>query len=501
VAKKKQTGELEMLSTQARAHFALHLRRLGLQDEREYRAWCRGHGFSARLAKTGPQRSKEVEHRNQEAVEGAFARSRTARKDPGRMLDLVFAGDIDRSELAAEYRLVAQLVSSFGRRHRSESIARFRELFLLAKERTKLISTENVIPDYARNAHNTYIGALAAVATHWASWQRPLEEWKVESKNSRRQFASLVRHLFAEYDIPAFFDSVWFKRTRTQNWFLHVAQGKSIRKAQRLFFPITQREAHELMQAPGSYTLEQALRWGQIAALGGSERMVDAVCGTRLADRFENDEFWISVLRFFVRNPFLDTSHYGPIVDFIQHQKYETQEVFVEPGVVERQPPPHPGFTMRGRTADGLMRQVAAWHDQLGRELRAGPAQWATSGIGSLSLIEGRSDSRTKRRWTVSELLNRESLVAEGRAMRHCVATYAHSCSTGRCSIWSLRCDAGEGPERMITIDVRPSTRMIVEARAKFNAKPSPQAFRILRRWAEREALGIASHVENWVSA
>jgi hypothetical protein len=412
------------------------------------------------------------------------------------MLDLILNGEVDQSKLSPEYRIVAQLASSFGRRHRNESIARFRELFLLANERTKLISTTNVIADYPRSAHNTYIGGLAAVATHWASWLRPLDEWKIESKNPQRQFGSLVRHLFADYSIPAFFDSVWFKRSRTQNWFLHVAQGKNIRKAQRLYFPMTKREAHEFIQAPGRYTLEQALRWGQIAAMGGSERVVDAVCGTRLGSRFENDEFWISVLRFFVRNPFLDTTHYGPIVDYIQHQKYEAQEVFVEPGVVEQQPPPHQGFTMRGRTADGLMRQVGAWHDQLGREQRAGPAQWKTSGIGSLSLVEGRSDSRTRRRWTISELLNRESLIAEGRSMRHCVATYAHSCSTGRCSIWSMQCDTGEDPERVITIDVRPNTRMIVEARGKFNTRPTPQAFRILKRWVEREELGIAPYVE-----
>lgn len=412
------------------------------------------------------------------------------------MLDMVFNGEVDQKDLSPEYRIVAQLVSSFGRRHRKESIARFRELFLLAKERTKLISTTHVIADYPRNAQNTYIGGMAAVAMHWASWLRPLDEWKVESKNVQRQFGSLVRYLLAEYAIPTFFDSVWFKRTRTQNWFLHVAQGGNIRKAQRLFFPMTRREAHEFMQAPGRYTLEQALRWGQLLAMGGSERVVDAVCGTRLGSRFENDEFWTSVLRFFVRNPFLDTTHYGPIVDYIQHQKYETQEVFVHPGVVEQEPPPHPGFTMRGRTAEGLMRQVQAWHDQLGREQRAGPAQWKASGIGSLSLIEGRSDSGSKRRWIISELLNRESLIAEGRSMRHCVATYAHSCSTGRCSIWSMQCDSGEGPERVITIDVRPNTRMIVEARGKFNVRPTPQALRILKRWAEREDLGIAPHVE-----
>jgi hypothetical protein len=206
VAKKKQRNEGESLSTQARAQFETHLRRLGLDNEDQYRRWCREHGLSSRLAKTGLQREKEVALKKREGVEGAFARSRTARRDPGRMLDLIFGGEVEHSELSPEYRIVAQL--SFGRRHRDESIARFRELILLAAERTKLISTTNVIAAYPRSADNTFIGGLAAVATHWASCLRPLEEWKVESKNPQRQFGSLVRHLFANYSVPEFFDSV-----------------------------------------------------------------------------------------------------------------------------------------------------------------------------------------------------------------------------------------------------------------------------------------------------
>jgi hypothetical protein len=35
--------------------------------------------------------------------------------------------------------------------------------------------------------------------------------------------------------VPRFFDSVWFKRSRTQDWFIHVGRGHSIRTAKRLF--------------------------------------------------------------------------------------------------------------------------------------------------------------------------------------------------------------------------------------------------------------------------
>ncbi len=491
----KPPKTFEDLSREEQSALLFHLRQLRLRDTDAYVAWCGEHGFGPQLMKPAHQRRKELEHREALGAKKAMARSRTARKNPRLMLDRIYGGEVEPDDLAPEYRIVAELLGSFGKR-KAASWARFCDLFGVAHAKTKLVSARPVIEEYPHDPHNTFVGGLASLATHHAAWLRPLEDWKPDSKNARRQFGSLARHLLAKYPVPAFFDSVWFRRSRTQNWFLHVAAGGNIRKAERLFFPMTKRMAHEFMQAPPTYTLEQALRWGQIHALEGNRRMVDAVCGTRLGMRFEHDEFWLSVLRFFVRNPFLDTMHYGPIVDYIQHHKYEEQQVFVRPGVIEQQGPPHPGFTMRGRSVDALLRQVQAWHVQLGREQRAGPAQWRASGISGLDLVEGTRASRNMRRWTVTELLDRDALIAEGRAMRHCIASYAHSCAVGHSSVWSLQCETASGRARVLTIEVRPKSRLVAEARGKYNELPTQQAMRILRRWCEQEGLGLAAYVQ-----
>ena len=370
MAKGRQRSEFDALSEQERTSLRHHLMALGLPDVDRYRAWCAERKIAPKLLKPEHQRRKEIELRANESVRKAMARSRTTRKDPLGVLEKIFGGDFQPGELAPRYQAVAQLVASFSSGKRAGSIARFRELFLLANERTKLISTEPVIATYPHDHHNTFLGGLAAVASHGRAWLRPLDEWKVASSNPRRQFGSLVRHLFARYPVPPFLDSVWFRRSRMQNWFLHLGQGKSIRTAERLLFPMTKHEAREFMLAPDSYTIEQSLRWAQMRALSGNRRMVDAVCGTRLGRHFAHDAFWVSVLRMFAQNPFLDTIHYGPIVDYIHSQKFEPREVFVRPGVVEQQPPPHPGFTMRGRTPESLLRQVSDWHTQLGREQR-----------------------------------------------------------------------------------------------------------------------------------
>src|SRR5262249_49909715 len=151
-----------------------------------------------------------------------------------------------------------------------------------------------------------------------------------------------------------------------QEWFVHVGRGQNIRTAD-LPLPYTKRMAHYFMQAPAGLTVEAALRWGQIHGLGGSERLARAVIGTRLGASFRHDDFWITVLRFFIANPMLDLAHVGPIVDYIEEQRFVSQSVLVAPGVVERGGPAQPNFTMKGRTPTSLLRQVEAWDRTLAK--------------------------------------------------------------------------------------------------------------------------------------
>jgi hypothetical protein len=91
--------------------------------------------------------------------------------------------------------------------------------------------------------------------------------------------------------------------------------------------------------------------------------------------------------------------------------------------------------------------------------------------------------------WTIRELLSTRDLVAEGRKMKHCVASYAHSCAQRRCSIWTLEMDSAAGAAKVLTVEVMNSTRVIVQARGKCNALPSDKVRGVLRRWADQAGL------------
>jgi hypothetical protein len=59
--------------------------------------------------------------------------------------------------------------------------------------------------------------------------------------------------------------------------------------------------------------------------------------GTRLGKVLENEEFWESVLHFFVNHPCLDLAQVGPVVDFLQHQRFEWKEGVSPDGVFGKQ--------------------------------------------------------------------------------------------------------------------------------------------------------------------
>ena len=90
--------------------------------------------------------------------------------------------------------------------------------------------------------------------------------------------------------------------------------------------------------------------------------------------------------------------------------------------------------------------------------------------------------------WHLFELKRPWLLVAEGRALRHCVAEYWTRVQTGRCTIWSLRL----GSRRRLTIEVRMLRMTVVQVRGLQNRLPDPEELDIVERWARANGLALA---------
>ena len=148
------------------------------------------------------------------------------------------------------------------------------------------------------------------------------------------QFDHLVNYLLARYEVPACMHRVWLmsdveEARRQQGWFLHVAGGQNIGTA-GIPMRITKRMAH-IFTGEGEWsrwngTIIMNLRSAQVAALGGSNELRWNVQNTILTSWLENEDFWESVVHFFVNNPMLEPSYAGHIIDYIRHQKYLPHE-------------------------------------------------------------------------------------------------------------------------------------------------------------------------------
>ena len=462
-----------------------HLQRLGLGSVQEYKDWCRRHGFSRNINKTGKQFRDETLIIARQAADAMLAKRKF--RDPATASQSYFAGEIEWKDLPINLRGIDNW------QNRQERWAPdFRETVVKLAIKMQSCVGESLV---FHSGKKPILTGLIALAQLKKDWIRPLEDWEPTSHNSRRQFSSLARHLLAKYFVPRFMDVCFFEdHILHQLWYIHIGLGYNIRKAIELPIPMTKMMAHHFMKAPDDYSFNAAIRWGQIYSLGGDARLANAIRGTMLENAFVHDDFWETVIRWFIVNPMLDTAHVGPIIDYLQNQRYAGRRIFVGPGVVEERGPEQPNMSMKNRDPDALLKAVAAWHKKLGKERRGENSVWTSCGLPGFELQEGEAHNKNCKIWTIREMLSHKELVADGRALHHCGGSYAHSCSSGRCSMWTMELEDYAGTHKVLTIEVNKSN-VISQARGNYNAKAEAKPANIMARWAQQAGLSVASYI------
>jgi hypothetical protein len=207
--------------------------------------------------------------------------------------------------------------------------------------------------------------------------------------------------------------------------------------------------------------------------MGGDSALARTILRTRLGRQFDHDEFWSAVVLFLVNNAMMDPDCVGPLVDYVYNMKFAPRRIVREEGGVEEAPPPQPNFSMKGRSATKLLRQVDAWHGHLNREQHVVFQSWSPCGLRPHA-VEEEAENLGKVRWTVQELLSSWELAVEGRAMKHCVVSYSDQCADGKTSVWSI-CMQKQGAlerENVMTVAVDVATRTLTQARGRCNTLP-----------------------------
>jgi hypothetical protein len=314
-------------------------------------------------------------------------------------------------------------------------------------------------------------------------WVRSLQRWSPRGHSLHRQLISLVDHLLVRYRIPAFIMRAFFELEEahqvlnTALLLARLGRGESVSRCiaqDTILAPLTRRMGHIFLHSPAGMSVQSALLRAQVLGHGGDEALACAVIGASITEKHGSRRFWDEVIHWFCRQLDLDLVQVGPLVDYIEHRRCDDR-----------------GFKLKGRTVRSLTRGMEKWHRELDIEhlpltnfnpSGLSEATWHIKNGGELCATGGDT-------WTVMEILSSRGLATEGRAMGHCIASYASMVASGDCSIWSLRCNE----VRRLTVEVSRQKRAVVQARGRFNRMPKPLEMAMLRRWARKNHLGVDS--------
>jgi len=369
------------------------------------------------------------------------------------------------------------------------AVAKFHELLHYVRNRAARLLEASVV-----NRHHPGVEALVNLSRFGSAHIRPAAEWSGTTSSWWLAVSSLAHHLVCKYKVPVFLASSWHSTNaaadKKRGWFVAHARGASFRSL-NLPIVMTRRMEHIFLASHDHLSIEQAIRRAELLGLGAPAECVQAVLSTRLATDFSNGEFWRTVWIFLIANAsMIDPAQIGPMIDFIQAIRHDRVAMETPDGMVELDPP-QPAFSVKGRTVQSMLRLMRNWHRSLG--VGSAGLAWTPLPLQPMLLEEPSQDaSAPPRQWQMTELSNSAQLRAEGAALHHCVASYADRCYRGMSSIWSLRFRRGEKVHHVLTIEVDPKRRAIVQARGRANRAASGKPLRLLQHWAARERLQMA---------
>lgn len=334
------------------------------------------------------------------------------------------------------------------------------------------------------DGQQSYVMPLQRLAERYADWQRAPEGWRPATKNVLRQFLSLVRHLLGGAGLGRFLGDTLFvpPAVRAATWFEPARLGQGRAAAPAPAVPLTRQMALRYLETSSCPDSIRALRSAQALGLGGDVSLAYAVGYSSLAWQLwdpDDEEWWLDFLAWLARQPELCPDQVSRIVEYAAARRGG------DPGAGRA---PDLAFSCRGRTVGALERLIdesetrfAASTDEAQEFTRSGirPGRW--------SLDQGTHEEI----WTIEEILNSADLQAEGRTMRHCAAIYTRAVRDGIYSIWSMSCGRRGLLRRTATLRVANRSRRILECRGRANRSLYPEELRILRLWAEENALHL----------
>jgi len=296
-------------------------------------------------------------------------------------------------------------------------------------------------------------------------WIRPPEDFKSKSHSPSKQISALLRHLFAKYKTPEFLNTCFVSETNIPI-FVHIAQGGNIRTASNKLPKLTKAQAHIFHTTSQYIGLEQAIIRAQAISYKVEERLLPSVINNPRIQVFAQNAFWQTFLEFIGRQGMVNPEQIGPLCDYLaQHQN------IIEDGVTKP-------FSFKGKTMTSIIRRMEEWHHELTKAKNTKNRTWKPHSQITKAVFPSPENPFRE----ISEICTEKGLLAEGKAMHHCVYSYTEMCCSGRCSIWTMKTILGDGPTNIATIEV--IGNVIHQIKGPYNSHVPGTYLNEIRKWA-----------------
>jgi hypothetical protein len=302
---------------------------------------------------------------------------------------------------------------------------------------------------------------------------------------------SLLNHLFVEHEVPAFLYTEWFRKPDVPRfkwlcWFILIARGASLKRAAGLFqWNIPNRFQHLLLEAPPDASPTEACLFTEIKRLGGSEADFRRIVANRafVIDPTEisavesHAEFWRETAAWLIAHGHaINDAESERILAWAMHEYTECEQGMRYGG--------GPPFTWKGRSVRAVLERSAEYlRLQEHGSYAYRSYRWQGHGW------DWTPDNPAQCKWSFVELTSGEELFEEGRAMHHCVASYAGRCVSGYSAIVSVRSE----DSRCITVEINPRTKQVVQAKGLCNRQATTEEQTAIGLWMKAVVRPVAT--------
>lgn len=338
-----------------------------------------------------------------------------------------------------------------------------------------------------------------------AAFVRDPESWRpqIKTRDAGRLRLAAARHLFARYPVADHLEQVWLDARGLdaaevllrKRWYIAAASGGSVYREGASAW-LSRKEVHAFLNPPGRLGFDEAIWFAIARSYAPDVGVALRIARSRIA-RSPRAELgrWRDVVRFFCTNP-ATVEEIDDLCDYLGDCFRRTED-----------------YSMKGRTLASLRRQMHVWHEDLQAIARIEAARrraeaaratalglpppsvastggtWKGAAIADWSWNPSSKTRRsTREEFVVVQLKTAADLVAETRAMSHCVASYAAKCIAGHASIWSLRWRAEGQVRRLLTIELD-AIGTAVQVRGFANRSANEEERKILERWAKARGI------------